>query len=92
MITNNLKYYTATRAFKIHKNNGQQQTIRSIVPLPYGKVTEVKIKLLQGFVYVFGVSNAIANIATDFVGKNPGTFGFGCEDGYIYDTPATKVD
>jgi hypothetical protein len=37
---------------------------------------------------VFGVSTASANIATDFVGKNPGTFGFGCEDGRTYDSPS----
>jgi hypothetical protein len=38
----------------------------------------VRIKLLQGFVYVLGVSSPDVNIAKDYVGKNPGTYGFGC--------------
>ncbi len=59
--------------------------MRSILPLPNGRVIKMKIKLLQGYVWIFGFTTKTANIDIEYIGRNEGTYGFGCEDGHIYD-------
>jgi hypothetical protein len=41
-------------------------------------VTRIKFKILSGFVLVVGVTINSPIIATSFVGRIDGTYGFGC--------------
>ncbi len=67
--------------------------MRSILPLANGRITKMKIKLLEGFVFIFGVTTKNANIASEYIGRSQGSYGFGCEDGHIYDfTNSPLVD
>jgi hypothetical protein len=56
LYTNQASSYTYTRDFRITKLMTKYQALRSSQPLPNGKVTTIKIKLIQGFIFIFGAA------------------------------------
>jgi hypothetical protein len=56
-------------------------------------VTKIKIKLHIGFIYIIGVTTNSDSIKNEYIGKTPGSYGFGCEDGHLYtNTNSPLVD
>ncbi len=56
-------------------------------------MTKITIKLHIGFIYIIGVTTNSDSIKNEYIGKTPGSYGFGCEDGHIYsNTNSPLVD
>lgn len=62
--TSKCKSYSLRKTFRIQKLTSGFQIVRSIIPLPHGRVTTLRIKLLQGFIFIFGVATNTTNIAS----------------------------
>jgi hypothetical protein len=82
--------YTITPSLKIHKINSLFQILRNTPSLPNGHVTTIKIKLLKGYVFIFGVNPKNMTLIEKYIGEDTVSYGFWCEDGHI-DTYSMKL-